>query len=248
MNIAKHPAMWLGGTAVAVALVAFGAARSALVPTPNQSEAIGRTPLTATGPSTSRQGSVLTAPPAAKGSPQTVTFTLVTAPAPPAPPAPPTPPGRAIPPPSPDPAPPVPEGDAWATVTQVLDGMTVEVLFAGGGSATVRYIGIETPAEGCFAAEAAARNRELLAGKRVWLERDVSDRDAEGRMLRHVYLEDNTMVSAALVAVGLARAVAQPPDGRHGDLLESLQRQASEEGRGLWGACAGLGGTPRDAL
>lgn len=130
-----------------------------------------------------------------------------------------------------------------ATVTRVIDGDTIEVEISG-VEYTVRYIGIDTPETvdprrpvGCFGAEASARNRELVEGKAVELEKDVSETDDFGRLLRYVWA-DGQMVNETLVRDGYALAATYPPDVRYAELFASLQMAAREAGRGLWGpAC-----------
>lgn len=123
-----------------------------------------------------------------------------------------------------------------ATVRRAIDGDTIELA----NDETVRYIGIDapesvkpgTPVE-CFAKEAGKRNRELVEGKMVRLERDVSDRDKYGRLLRYVSVGD-VFVNAKLVEEGYAKATSFPPDIGRQDLLRSLEREAREKKRGLW--------------
>lgn len=123
--------------------------------------------------------------------------------------------------------------------TRVVDGDTIEVNIAG-AIYKVRYIGIDTPelddkrAEFCALAQDAARlNRELVEGKTIRLEKDVSGTDQYGRLLRYVYVDD-TFVNAELVRRGLAWAIPYPPDTKYQDQLEELERQAREEGKGIW--------------
>ena len=128
----------------------------------------------------------------------------------------------------------------WATVQRVIDGDTV-VLQDG---ARVRYIGIDTPemrspAE-CYAAEATARNRELVEGRPVGLRKDVSETDRYGRLLRYLYLPGGEMVNAILVREGYATALRYPPDVLFADRFEALEQEARAAGRGMWGpACQG---------
>ena len=120
-----------------------------------------------------------------------------------------------------------------ARVTQVIDGDTI--IIAGGFR--VRYIGIDAPevhpTTEVFGIEAWQANRDLVEGKTVRLERDVSDTDRYGRLLRYVYV-DNTFVNAELVRRGLARAKAYPPDTKHQDYLQALETEARHAGRGIW--------------
>jgi micrococcal nuclease len=131
-----------------------------------------------------------------------------------------------------------------ALVVRVVDGDTVEVEGAV-GHVTVRYIGVEAPETtplnqpvGCFGREASNRNRELVEGRTVFLEKDVSETDPVGRLLRYVYLEDMQMVNELLIAEGFALASLSLPDVKHEDRLAAAQLQAHNAGRGLWGpAC-----------
>lgn len=120
-----------------------------------------------------------------------------------------------------------------ARVTQVIDGDTITI--AGGYK--VRYIGIDTPEVypqvEAFGIEAWQANRKLVEGKEVRLERDVSETDKYGRLLRYVYVDD-VLVNAELVRQGLAQAKAYPPDIRYQDYLEKMEAEAREAGRGMW--------------
>lgn len=136
-----------------------------------------------------------------------------------------------------------------ALVTRVIDGDTIEVSI-GGQTYTLRYIGIDTPETvdprrpvECMGKEASQRNRELAEGQTITLEKDISETDRYGRLLRYVWLGDPSaggrMVNSALVEEGFAEASAYPPDVKYADLFTSLELQAREAGRGLWGAaCA----------
>jgi micrococcal nuclease len=137
-----------------------------------------------------------------------------------------------------------------ARVTKVVDGDTIHVDIAG-KDYRLRYIGIDTPETidprrpvGCFGEEASERNRLLVEGKTVGLEKDVSETDSFGRLLRYVWVED-VMVNSALVEQGYALASTYPPDVRYSGLFAALQAQAREDGRGLWGpACGGAAAPP----
>jgi len=118
-------------------------------------------------------------------------------------------------------------------VVRVIDGDTITIE----GNYRVRYIGIDTPetyprAE-AYGIEALEANRRLVEGKRVRLERDVSDTDRYHRLLRYVYVDD-VFVNAELVKMGLARAVVYPPDARYQDYLEELEAEARRAGLGMW--------------
>ena len=124
-------------------------------------------------------------------------------------------------------------------VSLVIDGDTI--LLESGES--VRYLGIDAPETNhprrgleCYGAEATKRNRELVEGELVSLEFDTTDRDAHGRLLRYVYV-DNTFVNEVLVEEGFAYSYYYPPDTKHYDELLALELAAEAAGRGLWSAC-----------
>ena len=120
-----------------------------------------------------------------------------------------------------------------AKVTRVIDGDTIVIQ----GDYRVRYIGIDTPeihpTVEDYGIEAWEVNRELVEGKEIRLEMDVSETDKYGRLLRYVYVDD-TFVNAELVRLGLAEARAYPPDTRYQDELETLESEARQAGRGMW--------------
>jgi micrococcal nuclease len=129
-----------------------------------------------------------------------------------------------------------------AQVVRVIDGDTVVVVIEG-VEYRVRYIGIDTPETvdpgkpvECYGRQASQRNRDLVEGRTVELEKDVSETDQYGRLLRYVWTEGE-MVNAILVRQGYAMVVTYPPDVKYDELFLELQRLAREEGQGLWSAC-----------
>ena len=72
--------------------------------------------------------------------------------------------------------------------------------------------------------EATAANRRLVAGKTVYLEKDVRETDQYQRLLRYVYLGDGTMVNLALIQGGYAHAATYPPDVRYAQLFIAADR------------------------
>jgi len=129
----------------------------------------------------------------------------------------------------------VADTETQVKVIRVIDGDTIEIA----GGERVRYIGIDTPevypSVEHYGMEAWAKNRDLVEGKVVTLERDVSDRDRYDRLLRYVYV-DGVSVNAELVRLGYARAISYPPDTKHTELFEQLEEEAREARRGLWGS------------
>ncbi len=120
-----------------------------------------------------------------------------------------------------------------ARVVRVIDGDTIEIE----GGVRVRYIGIDTPevypqAE-YYGPEASAKNVELVEGAIIILEKDTTDKDHYGRLLRYVWVDD-IFVNAELVRLGYAEAHAYPPDVRYQDMFARLESEAREAGLGLW--------------
>ncbi|RME49576.1 MAG: hypothetical protein D6796_04710 [Caldilineae bacterium] len=127
-----------------------------------------------------------------------------------------------------------------AQVVKVVDGDTIHVRLDG-QEYTVRYILINTPetkhpTKGTepFGPEAFEANRRLVEGKTVWLEKDVSETDRYGRLLRYVYV-DGRMVNEELLRLGLAQVVTFPPDVKYVERFLAIQRQAQANGVGMWG-------------
>lgn len=120
-----------------------------------------------------------------------------------------------------------------AQVVKIIDGDTIEVKIYG-AFYKIRYIGIDSPEMGepCFY-EATSANRDMVKGKVIRLEKDASETDKYGRLLRYVYVDD-IMVNAELVRRGYARAYTYPPDVKYNELFLDLQREAQREERGCW--------------
>ncbi|CAB4885229.1 unannotated protein [freshwater metagenome] len=131
----------------------------------------------------------------------------------------------------------------------VVDGDTLKVQ-GPVGRITVRVVGINSPESGeCFAAEATAAMRQLLAGHALRLIIDVSDVDQYGRSLRFVETADGanvgTDVGAEMVRGGFALSRRYSPDTTRSDRYDQLQQQAQVGGVGLWAADAcGPAGVP----
>lgn len=131
-----------------------------------------------------------------------------------------------------------------AKVVAVIDGDTIDVDLGEGNVKRVRYIGIDTPETSdprttveCFGKEASAKNKELVANGTVGLEKDVSETDRYGRLLRYVYKGD-LFINQVLVAEGYANASSYPPDIKYQDKLRQAEQQARSTNKGLWGACS----------
>lgn len=132
----------------------------------------------------------------------------------------------------------------FVRVKRVVDGDTIELETGE----KVRYVGVNTPESvkvnspvECFGKIASDKNKEMVEGKLVRLEKDVSDKDRYGRLLRFIYLEDGTFVNDILVREGYARVSTFPPDVKMATQFKTAEREARDAKRGLWAddTCAG---------
>jgi len=124
-------------------------------------------------------------------------------------------------------------------VTKVIDGDTIEIE----GGQRIRYIGIDTPETvnpnspvECFGKEASNKNKELIEGKMIKLEKDVSETDRYGRLLRYVWIGD-VFVNDYLVKEGYANSSSYPPDVKYQDQFRASETDARNDNKGLWGSC-----------
>jgi micrococcal nuclease len=85
----------------------------------------------------------------------------------------------------------------------------------------------------CYGNEASDKNKERVLGKDVILEKDVSETDRYGRLLRYVWIE-GVMVNELLVREGYAQSSSYPPDIKYQSKFIEAQRLAREEAKGLW--------------
>ena len=133
------------------------------------------------------------------------------------------------------------------TVTSVVDGDTFKVEIDG-TTETVRIIGIDTPETvhpskpvQCFGKEASNALKEILDGEDVALEKNpVEERDKYGRLLRYVEIDD-VDIGASMIEEGFAYSYKQYPHPRLEE-YNTLEKEAREESRGLWGSCNGAAG------
>lgn len=146
--------------------------------------------------------------------------------------------------PTPDlPRDPTPTGLVFCEVTNVIDGDTFDVegcIDAG----RIRLILVDSPethAGGarCYGAEATDFTRDSLLGETVGLERDTSDTDPGGRLLRYAWFEGE-MFNQVLVREGFAGWYEWPPDLKYSDRIRDAQDEAQSAGAGLWSECGSI--------
>jgi len=133
-------------------------------------------------------------------------------------------------------------------VIRVVDGDTI-VVDIGGVPEKVRLIGVDTPEVvdprkpvQCFGKEASTFTTNLLARQQVRLESDPtqSDRDKYGRLLRYVFLSDDTFVNKTIIEQGYGHEYTYRTLYHYRDEFKTAERNARDASRGLWDpeACA----------
>jgi endonuclease YncB( thermonuclease family) len=129
-------------------------------------------------------------------------------------------------------------------VTEFVDGDTIAVNM-NGKIEKIRFIGVDTPethdprkAVQCFGLAAAAFTKNLIGSNNVRLESDPinTNRDRYDRLLRYVYLPDNTLVNAEIIKQGYGFAYTGFPFGKSDEFIAD-QTAAREANKGLWGSC-----------
>lgn len=133
-------------------------------------------------------------------------------------------------------------------VSRVVDGDTV-VITIDGKDEKVRLIGVNTPESvGRYAKnpqpygkEASNYTKKQLDGKTVYLEKDVSDTDKYGRLLRYIWLEEpdksnmkEKMFNAILLKEGYASVMTYPPDVKYSKTFVEIEKTARDNDIGLW--------------
>ncbi len=115
-------------------------------------------------------------------------------------------------------------------IKEVTDGDTVIL----GNNSRVRLIGINTPEYGMyFYGEAKEVLEVLVLEKEVKLEKDISEKDKYGRLLRYIYV-GGLMVNLEMVKRGFANAFTYPPDIKYSEIFLEAERYARSNSLGLW--------------
>jgi micrococcal nuclease len=130
----------------------------------------------------------------------------------------------------------------FVVVKRIVDADTIELTT----NDKLRYIGINAPETKhptkkveCFGEKASIKNKELVEGKEVRIEKDVSQSDRYKRLLRYVYVQQDDgseiFVNEYLVREGYAKASSYPPDIKFQELFKSAENEARDLNKGLWG-------------
>jgi len=134
--------------------------------------------------------------------------------------------------------------DGPYTVTQVIDGDTIEVQTEN-GLRKIRMIGIDTPETRdprkpiqCYGPEASVQAKKTLKNK-VYLEKDYSqgDKGKYGRLIRYVYTLDMKDFGLEMIQGGFAREYTYRKAYQHQGKYREAEKLAKAEKVGLWSAC-----------
>lgn len=130
----------------------------------------------------------------------------------------------------------------WYPVSKIVDGDTFWIINAKGEKEKIRLIGVDAPESrksgkkeiGFYGKESKIYLEQILTGKKVRLEYDVSKYDRYKRTLAYVYLENGTFLNVYLIQNGYASVMTVPPNVRFAEQFVQLQKEAREKKRGLW--------------
>ena len=141
----------------------------------------------------------------------------------------------------------IPVDAQYAVVASITDGDTLRAHVEGVNEA-VRLVAIDAPETngGCGAAQSTEFVRRFAPpGSTVWLERDDTDRDRYGRLLRYVWRDDAALLNEELVEAGWAEAKLYEPDDGRWPTMQRAQRRARNARAGIWKLCD-MGGAAGD--
>ena len=133
-------------------------------------------------------------------------------------------------------------------VVKVVDGDTLTIK-KGGKNVTIRMIGLDTPETvdprkpvQCFGIEASNKAKELLTGKSVQIETDISQGvlDKYDRLLAYVYLPDGRMFNHYMISAGYGHEYTYNLPYKYQKQFQTAEARAELAKKGLWAddACA----------
>jgi micrococcal nuclease len=123
-----------------------------------------------------------------------------------------------------------PSSNGTYEVSQIIDGDTIRV----STGEKVRLIGINAPERDQPFYDAATQKLfELIGNNQVTLEKDVTDKDQYGRLLRYIFIDD-TFVNLEMVKQGYAISYSYPPNTKHLDDFEDGEHEARNSQIGIW--------------
>ena len=128
-------------------------------------------------------------------------------------------------------------------VVSVVDGDTLKI-DKDGQIITLRLIGIDTPetldprkSVQCFGVEASTKAKEMLIGKKVRIEVDLSqgEFDKYSRTLAYIFLENGLFFNKYMIEQGFANEYTYNLAYKYQKEFKQAQQKASANKLGLWG-------------
>lgn len=131
-------------------------------------------------------------------------------------------------------------GDVSATVTNVVDGDTIDIQLAG-KEERVRLLLVDTPETvhpskpvQPFGPEASKYAKDILAGEEVRVEYDGPKRDHYDRLLAYIWI-DGENFNQQLLEKGFARyAYVYDPPYTHAVTMSEAESRAKQQEKGIW--------------
>lgn len=130
----------------------------------------------------------------------------------------------------------------YYVVADVIDGDTIKISIDGKDE-TLRLIGLDTPETvdprkpvQCFGKEASDKAKELLLGRQIRIESDVSQdtRDKYERLLMYVYRDDGLFYNKHMIEQGYAYEYTYEIAYKYQSEFKSAEISAKTNQRGLW--------------
>lgn len=134
-----------------------------------------------------------------------------------------------------------------AYVSRIIDGDTIEVIIDK-EKYKIRFIGIDCPEFTSkieyFGMESTEYTKSMLLNKEIYLEKDTSNTDKYGRLLRFIWLQipysysieeiKDKMFNAMLLKNGDAYLFTCPPDIKYSNIFKQISEDAQNNKIGLW--------------
>lgn len=136
----------------------------------------------------------------------------------------------------------LPQNSDLVLVTKVIDGDTIDV-FLNGKTEKVRVIGINTPETvdprkpvECFGRQASDKAKSLLLNQTVRVEFDPtqSNRDKYNRLLRYVFINNQTDFGLQMIKEGYAYEYTYDAPYKFQAKYKQAQKEAENSRVGLW--------------
>jgi len=116
-------------------------------------------------------------------------------------------------------------------VTRIIDGDTLQI----NTSEKIRLSGINTPETGeCYYKEAKNFLSLLTLNQEIYLERDITNKDVYGRLLRYIYINDD-LINGIMVEQGYAKVYDKyANDTKRYLQLKRIEDSATSQNLGVW--------------